>query len=88
MSFPSPPQKEVINARTYGFLVYGQVSVYGEGVYAAVAVSLPKDTSLDPWGEAITEEPGQVYGSLGHLLLHPLLLAYPLVCGRVALVTV
>lgn len=37
-----------------------EVSVYGEGVYAAVAVSLPRDTSVTPWGQPLTDEPGQV----------------------------
>lgn len=39
-----------------------QVPVYGEGVYAAVAVSLPRDTSVTPWGQPVTGKPGQVHG--------------------------
>lgn len=39
-----------------------EVPVYGEGVYAAVAVSLPRDTSVTPWGQPLTDEPGQVMG--------------------------
>lgn len=37
-----------------------ELPVYGEGVYAAVAVSLPRDTSVTPWGQPVSEEPGQV----------------------------
>lgn len=37
-----------------------ELPVYGEGVYAAVAVSLPRDTSVTPWGQPVIEEPGQV----------------------------
>lgn len=37
-----------------------ELPVYGEGVYAAVAVSLPRDTNVTPWGQPVSEEPGQV----------------------------
>lgn len=40
-----------------------ELPVYGEGVYAAVAVSLPRDTSVTPWGQPVSEEPGQVNSS-------------------------
>ena len=43
-----------------------ELPVYGEGVYAAVAVSLPRDTSVTPWGQPVSEEPGQV--NISHCL--------------------
>ena len=37
-----------------------QVPVYGEGVYASVAISLPRDASVTPWGQPVTGQHGQV----------------------------
>lgn len=39
---------------------YDQVPLYGEGVYATVGVSLPRDITRTPWGQNVTDDPKQV----------------------------